>query len=81
MKTDGPHTSGFTATDWFPGACSYTTSTAPTTLFENPSAQLSEMTVSLRLRSCRDLRTGSDPLVTSVSASRSRCRVAGDVAE
>ena len=35
-------------------------------IFENPSAQLSELerTVSESLRSCRDLRTRSDTLVT-----------------
>jgi hypothetical protein len=78
-KTDGPHTIGFAATDGFPRGLFTYHEHSSNDIFENPSAQLSERIVSIL--SCRDLRTGTDPLVTSASASRSRCRVAGDVAD
>jgi hypothetical protein len=80
-KTDGPHTIGCAATDGFPRGLFIYHEHSSNVLFENPSAQLSERTVTVSLGSCRDLRTGSDPPVTSASASRSRCRVAGDAAD
>jgi hypothetical protein len=58
-KTDGPHTIGIGAADGFPRGLFMYQTLSSNYIIQNPSAQLSERTVSLR--NCRDLRTGSDP--------------------